>query len=122
MNVEHPKLRDERVRKAIQRAIDAEAAVDAAYFGRAARATGVVAPGLVGHRDRNLVGHDPAEARRLLGETGVKDLGLTMHLLDKTGHLAMAQVIQASLAEVGVTGLEGPRWNTSERPSAGMPA
>src|SRR3954470_12787491 len=97
MNVEHPKLRDERVRKAVQRAIDAEAAVDAAYFGRAARANGVVAPGLIGHRDRNLAGHDPAEAKRLLGEAGVKDLGLTMHLLNKTGHLAMARVIQEAL-------------------------
>src|SRR3954454_24482969 len=102
MNVEHPKLRDERVRKAIRPAIDAEAAVDAAYFGRAARATGVVAPGLVGYRDRNLAGHDPAEAKRLLTEAGVKSLGLTMHLLNKTGHLAMARAVQASLAEVGI--------------------
>ncbi len=103
MNVEHPDLKDERVRKAVQHAIDADAALDAAYFGQAERATGLVAPGLIGHRDRNLTVHDPEEAKRLLDEAGVKNLRLTLHLLNKTEHLAMAQVIQASLADAGIT-------------------
>ena len=102
MNVEHPNLKDERVRKAIQRAIDPDAAIDAAYFGQAQRATGIVAPGLIGHRDRNLVSHDVADAQRLLAEAGVQNLSLTMHLLNTTDYVAMAQVVQASLAEVGI--------------------
>ena len=37
--------------------------LDAAYFGAAEPATGIIAPGLVGHRDKHLYGYDPDKAR-----------------------------------------------------------
>ena len=51
MNVDNPALADIRVRQAIQKAVDVDAVLEAAYFGVAERATGIIAPGLVGHRD-----------------------------------------------------------------------
>jgi peptide/nickel transport system substrate-binding protein len=51
MNTENPALSDPRVRKAIQKAIDVEMIIEAAYFGIAQRSTGIIAPGLLGHRD-----------------------------------------------------------------------
>jgi peptide/nickel transport system substrate-binding protein len=40
--------------------------VDAAYFGAASTSTGIIAPGLPGHRDANLYDYDPDRARELL--------------------------------------------------------
>ncbi|MBX6320306.1 MAG: twin-arginine translocation signal domain-containing protein [Rhodospirillaceae bacterium] len=102
MNHDHPKLKDPRVRRAIQMAVDADAAVDAAYFGQAERATGIIAPGLPGHREKNLVTRNVAGAKKLLEEAGVSDLTLKLSVLNKTEHTSLAQVVQASLAEAGI--------------------
>lgn len=103
MNVENEILKNEKVRKAIQRAVDVDSVLDAAYYGEAARSTGIVAPGLIGHRDANLSKFDPEASRALLAEAGASDLHLTVHLQNKTDYLAMAQVLQANLADVGIT-------------------
>ncbi|HKL01773.1 MAG TPA: ABC transporter substrate-binding protein, partial [Desulfotignum sp.] len=55
MNMEHPKLSDERVRRAVQYAVDIPSILAAAYDGVADPATGYVPPGLVGHRPDTLV-------------------------------------------------------------------
>ena len=105
MNTEHPKLADPRVRKAIQRSIDVAAIMDAAYFGIARPSTGIVAPGLLGHRAGNL---SPAEpdfegARKLLAEAGHSGgLELTLDVLNKPTYLTAVQIIQANLAEIGI--------------------
>src|SRR5262249_45009278 len=51
MNTEHPKLKDIRVRKAIQYAVDVDAIIQAAYGGVTPHSYGIVPPGLIGHRD-----------------------------------------------------------------------
>jgi len=103
MNVEHPTFQDPKVRRAMQHAIDVDAALEAAYFGIAKRATGIIAPGLPGHRDKNLYGYDPEKAKALLKEAG-KDGGFkaTISVLNKTERLSVAQIVQANLADVGV--------------------
>ena len=105
MNVENPMLSDIRVRKAIQRSIDVNAIMDAAYFGIAKPSTGIVAPGLLGHRAENLTPAEPdfEGARKLLEEAGHGGgLELTLDTLNKPTYLTSVQIIQANLAEIGI--------------------
>jgi peptide/nickel transport system substrate-binding protein len=104
MNMESPKLRDVRVRQAIQHAIDVPSILKAAYFGVAQPSSGLIAPGLTGHREKGLVPPraDLAKARALLSEAGVRSLDLTLDVLNKSTWTTAAQVIQATLGGVGI--------------------
>ncbi|MEX2647668.1 MAG: ABC transporter substrate-binding protein [Alphaproteobacteria bacterium] len=105
INRDHPQFADERVRRAVQLVIDIPAIMEAAYFGIAEPATGIVPPGLVGHRDRNLYGgqRDVARAKALLAEAGFPNGFKTrIDLLNKQTYLSAVQVIQANLAEIGI--------------------
>lgn len=104
MNVDHEPFGDSRVREAIQLAIDVDAIIDAAYFGAAERATGIIAPGLVGHRDSNIITAPNIEkAQALLAEAGLGDgFKTTLDVHNTTDHVSAAQVIQANLATIGV--------------------
>jgi peptide/nickel transport system substrate-binding protein len=57
----------------------------------------------VGHRDIPLPERDIEGATKLLEEAGATNLTLTLDILNKAERLAVAQVIQANLAEVGIT-------------------
>jgi peptide/nickel transport system substrate-binding protein len=103
MNVESKPLDDQRVRRAIQQSINVADVVDAAYFGAAEPSTGIIAPGLVGYREKTLYGHDVERAKALLKEAGQdKGFELTIDVLNKTERVNLAQAIQSQLAEVGV--------------------
>jgi len=104
MNVDHPQFQDIRVRQAVQYAVDVDQIIEAAFFGAAVKATGMVAPGLVGHRAHNLIQkRDVEKARALLAEAGLADgFSTTISVLNQTDRVAAAQVIQAQLAEVGI--------------------
>lgn len=102
MNLDNAALQDPKIRRAIQHAIDVPVVLDAAYFGAAEPSTGIVAPGLAGHREKNLYGYDPEKARELLEEAGAEGLSLTLDILNKQERLNAAQAIQAQLAEVGI--------------------
>ncbi|MGH6944040.1 MAG: ABC transporter substrate-binding protein, partial [Geminicoccaceae bacterium] len=105
MNTAAPPFDDIRVRHAVQRAVDVDAVLEAAYFGVAERATGIIAPGLIGHRDKTLYGPepDPKEARSLLAEAGHPNgFSCTLDILNKAERLLAAQVIQANLAQIGI--------------------
>ena len=104
MNQDNAALKDLRIRRAIQYAVDRKAVVDAAYLGAAEPSTGIIAPGLPGHRAANLYSHNVEKAKQLLKEAGAESgLSLTLAILNKAERLAAAQVVQANLAEVGVT-------------------
>jgi peptide/nickel transport system substrate-binding protein len=103
MNKVAPPLDNPRIRRAIQHAINRQMVVEAAYFGAAATSTGIIAPGLPGHRDAVLYDYDPDRARAILAEEKVTDLLVTLDILNQSERLTAAQVIQANLAEVGIT-------------------
>lgn len=103
MNQDNEALKDVRIRRAIQHAIDRETVVDAAYFGAAAVGHGIIAPGLPGNRDSVTYDYDPDRARALLEEAGATNLSVTLDILNQSERLTAAQVIQANLADVGVT-------------------
>jgi peptide/nickel transport system substrate-binding protein len=102
MNVDNAALADIRVRQAIQKAVDVDAVLEAAYFGVAERSTGIIAPGLPGNRDIAPPARDLEGARALLEEAGAQDLALTLDILNKTERSSAAQVIQANLGELGI--------------------
>jgi peptide/nickel transport system substrate-binding protein len=105
INMEHPKLKDIRVRKAIQMAVDVQSILDAAYFGAVEPATGTVAPGVIGHREKSSLPlrGDIDGAKKLLAEAGYPEgMSLTLDILSKVTWVTAAQVIQATLAQVGI--------------------
>ncbi len=105
INQDNPALKDIRVRKAIQKAVDVDAILEAAYFGQAKPATGIIPPGLLGHRPKNInpPKPDPEGAKQLLKEAGFPNgIDVTLDVLNKSEIVTQAQVIQASLAEAGI--------------------
>ncbi|MEM9303547.1 MAG: ABC transporter substrate-binding protein [Pseudomonadota bacterium] len=105
MNQDHPKLKDIRVRQAIQWGIDVEAVIAAAWFDQAAPATGIIARGLIGHRKRADIPPrgDPDRARALLREAGVKlPLRLELALPSDSMEMTAGLVIQWSLKKIGI--------------------
>ncbi len=105
MNQDNEKLKDIRVRQAIQRSLDRKAVVDAAYFGFAEVANGNVPPGLLGHREKSSLPDKPdyAGAKKLLTEAGYPNgIDLTLDILNKSTYNTIAQVIQAILAPAGI--------------------
>ena len=119
MNTDHPKLKDIRVRQAIQHAVDASAVVQGAYSGTAEQSYGVVCPGLTGRRDKAGYSYDPTKAKALLEESGVSGLKLTLRTLNNQERMLTAQIIQANLAAIGIT-VEiipldgGPFWDMGQ--------
>jgi peptide/nickel transport system substrate-binding protein len=117
MNTQNPKLSDIRVRKAIQRAIDVDAILQAGYAGVCPKANGIVPIGILGHRDKAAYAYNPDEAKSLLKEAGVSDLNLEIKTLaGETARVAACQIIQANLGDVGITVKvtpvdSGPFWN-----------
>ena len=104
MNLDNARLQNKKLRQAIQYAIDVPSILDAAYYGAAEASTGIIAPGLIGHRASGLV--PPAanleKARRLLAESGETDVNLTLDVINKTAYTTAAQVIQANLRQIGI--------------------
>ncbi|MDW5378167.1 ABC transporter substrate-binding protein [Halomonas sp. HP20-15] len=105
MNMEHPKLQDINVRRAVQWAINVPQLLEVGYFGQAEVATGMVAPGLVGHREKALVPPegDLDKARQFLQQAGAEGLTLRIDVLNESKFTTMAQMIQAQLGQIGIT-------------------
>lgn len=105
MNMEHPKLQDINVRRAVQWAINVPQLLEVAYFGQAEVATGVIAPGLVGHRENALVPPegDLDKARQFLQDAGAEGLTLRIDVLNESKFTTMAEMLQAQLGQIGIT-------------------
>ncbi|MSP83330.1 MAG: peptide ABC transporter substrate-binding protein [Alphaproteobacteria bacterium] len=104
MNVEHPTFQDIRVRHAVQHAVDVDAILLGAFSGVVERATGIVAPSLVGHRPANLIPtRDVAKAKALLAEAGLPDgFSCKFTVENLAASLSVGQIVQSSLAEAGI--------------------
>lgn len=126
MNTEHPKLKDKRVRRAIQHAVDVDSILQGAYSGTTERSYGIVCPGLIG--ERNATKHyeyDPAKARALMSEAGVSGLELELRTLNWQERLLACQIIQANLGAIGVKVKvipmdSGPFWNMGQESKGEM--
>ena len=106
MNVENELLSNKNLRKAIQHAIDVPSIMQASYFGAAVPSTGIIAPGLIGHRNESLVAPEAniARAKEYLDASGLSgNVRVTLDILNKAANVTTAQVIQANLAQVGIT-------------------
>lgn len=105
MNLDHPKLQNKKLRQAIQHAIDVPSIMEAAYYGAAQPSTGIIAPGLIGNRAKSLVppAADFEKAAALLAESGEANVTLKLDTLNKTTFTTAAQVIQATLSQIGIT-------------------
>jgi peptide/nickel transport system substrate-binding protein len=104
LNQDHPRLRDPRVRQAVQWGIDVEAVLEAAWFGLSEPATGIIAPGLIGHREKADIPPqgDSEVARTLLREAGVElPYRITLDVASTALQITAAQVIQWSLGKAG---------------------
>ncbi|MBT8047801.1 MAG: peptide ABC transporter substrate-binding protein [Xanthomonadales bacterium] len=105
MNRENSALADIRIRQAIQYAIDAQAVVEAAWFGLAPVSTGPIPEGMIGHRERSLIppAGNPQKARQLLTDAGVTlPLRLRLDVNNAALELTAVQVMQWSLKKVGI--------------------
>jgi len=125
LNADNPDLQDARVREAIKKAIDVEAIIEGAYFGIPERSTGLVAPGLVGHREAALPGRDVAGAQALMAEAGISSLNLELELQNSTDVQTTGLIIQANLAEIGVnvqlnTHESGTFWSLGDEKGVDM--
>ncbi|WP_371229451.1 ABC transporter substrate-binding protein [Roseovarius sp. 2305UL8-3] len=125
LNAENPDLQDAKVREAIKLAIDVEAIIEGAYFGIPDRSTGLVAPGLVGHREIDMPARDVAAAQALMAEAGVSSLDLELEHQNSTDVQTAALIIQANLAEIGInvqinTHETGTFWSLGDEKGANM--
>ncbi|MCZ4292321.1 ABC transporter substrate-binding protein [Hoeflea alexandrii] len=104
MNLDNPKLQNHKLRQAIQYAIDVPSIMAGAYFGAAEPSTGIIAPGLPGHREASLTGTsaDLEKAQALMAESGETNVSLTIDVLNKSANVTAAQIIQANLAAIGI--------------------
>ncbi len=104
LNTTRGPLKDPRVRRALNQAVDVGTLLGSIMAGRGVRAAGAIPPGLPGHDSaRAPYGFDPAKARQLLADAGYP-AGFSVQLW--RSHLPeyarIAQVIQQSLGEIGV--------------------
>jgi peptide/nickel transport system substrate-binding protein len=106
MNVENEQMSNPDLRKAIQYAIDVPSIMQASYFSAAHPSTGIIAPGLTGHRAKSLIAPaaDFAKAKEHLAAAGMSNgVTVTLDVLNKATNVTTAQVIQATCAQVGIT-------------------
>ena len=100
-------LQDQRVRQALNYAIDKEAIINALFFGEAAALNGqVLRPSQLGYNpELSDYPHDPEKARQLLAEAGYPD-GFDIPFKFPSGRYAqdreVSEAIAGMLAEVGV--------------------
>ncbi|MDP9634970.1 ABC transporter substrate-binding protein [Ensifer sp. 1H6] len=103
-NIEKAPFDDIRVRQAIRYAVDIEAILQGAYSGIYPRANALLAPNLLGYwKDAPVYARDLEKAQSLLAEAGHADGFKTKLTIEANARYeAIAQIIQANLAEVGI--------------------
>jgi peptide/nickel transport system substrate-binding protein/oligopeptide transport system substrate-binding protein len=96
-------LRDVRVRRALNMAVDVDRIIDVLAGGKALRAAGAIPPTLNGYKARSPYSYDPGGARSLLREAGFADgFPLEIWQRDSPEGNRIVEAIQGYLAQVGV--------------------
>jgi ABC-type transport system substrate-binding protein len=104
INTTRGPLRDVRVRRALNHAIDVPTLLSTLFAGRGVRAAGALPPGVAGYDStRAPYKYDPEETRRLLSDAGYpKGFAVKLWRTQRAELARLAQSIQQSLAAVGV--------------------
>ena len=103
-NTANPQLEDLRVRQAIAHAIDKELIVEVFLQGLAEPAVVPIPPTVRFAAElAEPFPYDPDRARALLAEAGTSDVSLRLDIFQNPDLEAVAQVLQAMLADVGIT-------------------
>ncbi|MFV8459710.1 ABC transporter substrate-binding protein SapA [Vibrio campbellii] len=109
LNTEHPALRDSRVRKALNLAINRQNILDSVYYGTGTKAYTLLPPTSWAHQKDNVqVRYDRNYAIALLKEAGVEpglELSMWVPLEPRAYNPSprkTAELIQANLADIGI--------------------
>ncbi len=97
-------LRDVRVRRALNMAVDVSTMLSTIMSGRGVRAAGAIPPGIAGFdSSRAPYKYDPDAARKLLAEAGYKDgFAIKLWRSQRPELARLAQSVQQDLGRVGV--------------------
>ena len=106
MNVDEAPLRDVRIRRAVQMAINRQAILEELYGGDGCLTDGIFPRGLIGYNEENQgwLQYDPKEAKRLVSEVpdaGKIRLELAANTENGTRKLTMLEMIRQDLIEAG---------------------
>lgn len=98
-------LGDQRVRQAINYAIDRQALVDAILDGRGTATSQMWSPNAPGYLPEldSHYGYDPARAQDLMAEAGYSDVSIRLARLPGLVNDALAEALRSQLAEIGIT-------------------
>ena len=105
INTTRGPLRDVRVRKALNMAVDVDAILGTIMAGRGVRSAGAIPPGITGHDStRAPYAYDPDGARRLLAMAGFpRGFSLRLWRSQRSELARVAQAVQQGLGAVGVS-------------------
>jgi peptide/nickel transport system substrate-binding protein len=104
INTTRGPLKDVRVRRALNHAVDVPTLLSTLFAGRGVPSAGALPPGIAGYDSaRAPYSYDPAEAKRLLTEAGYPNgFAIKLWRTQRAELARLAQSIQQNLAEVGV--------------------
>jgi len=107
VNVQSPKLKNLKVREALEYAVNRQAVVVASGGPVAAEpATTLITPGIAGREPYNLYpagsGGDPAKAKSLLAQAGVHNLTLTLATPNDPISTAISEAVQQAYSAAGI--------------------
>ena len=105
INTTRGPLKDVRVRRALNHAVDIPTILRTVIGGRGIQAAGALPPGILGYDStRAPYAHDPALAKRLLAEAGYANgFSLKLWRTSREQYSRIAQAMQQQLGEVGIT-------------------
>jgi peptide/nickel transport system substrate-binding protein len=102
MNVTRPYLSDKRVRMAIRYAIDYDGIINMILGGAAKQTNTFIPEGFAGYEPRIIYKTDIEKAKQLMQEAGASGFETNLYHIDASPRPDVAQVIQASLAKIGI--------------------
>ena len=103
MNMNHKPFDDERVREAINLAIDRQLLIDTILNGAGEVADSIIAPGVFGYSSPGAYEYNPEKAKELLAEAGYPDgFSTSIWVNDNQERVEACQAISAMLMEVGI--------------------
>ncbi len=105
MNTQYKPLADERVRQAINYALDKDAIIKIAWGGAATPLDSIIPPNLQFYKQQAVWPYDPEKAKALMKEAGYEN-GFEVVFLtpNASNRLRATEMAQQQLAKIGITG------------------